>query len=79
MIFLDSERLYPLQLILRSIFASTQMDELTSDFKEQAMRTALVETMKYALIVVASLPLMVAYPFVQKFFVKGVMIGSLKG
>ena len=79
MIFLDSERLYPLQLILRSIFASSQMNDLTGDFKEQAMRTALVETMKYSLIVVASLPLMIAYPFVQKFFVKGVMIGSLKG
>ena len=42
-------------------------------------RTQLAQTMKYALIVVASLPMLIIYPFVQKFFVKGVMIGSVKG
>ena len=79
LIYLEDEKLYPLQLILRSIFASTKLDDLTGDFAEQAQRTALVEVLKYALIIVASLPLLIIYPFVQKFFVKGVMIGSLKG
>jgi putative aldouronate transport system permease protein len=47
---------------------------------EAAIRSqGLSETIRYAVIVVASLPLLVIYPFVQKFFVKGVMIGSVKG
>ena len=46
---------------------------------EMARRAYIAEAMKYSLIIVAALPMLIAYPFVQKFFVQGVMIGSLKG
>ena len=42
-------------------------------------RQRLAETMKYSLIIIANLPVLIAYPFVQKYFVKGVMVGSVKG
>ena len=46
---------------------------------EQSERLALVEVLKYAVIVFGSLPVLILYPFVQKYFVKGIMIGSVKG
>jgi multiple sugar transport system permease protein/putative aldouronate transport system permease protein len=49
------------------------------DVQEAAKREGLRELLKYSLIIVATLPLMIVYPFVQKYFVKGIMIGSLKG
>ena len=52
---------------------------MLSDVDAAARTQGLAETIKYALIVVASVPLLVLYPFVQKHFVKGVMIGSVKG
>lgn len=80
MIYVSAKReLYPLALILREILVldSTNMDQL-----DVSALLALEErrnVMKYAVIVVSSLPVMAIYPFVQKFFVKGVMIGSVKG
>ena len=52
---------------------------MMSDVEAASRAQGLAETIKYALIVVASVPLLVLYPFVQKYFVKGVMIGSVKG
>jgi len=80
MIYLRDRDLYPLQLILREILAATKID--TSQFTDPAMVAKLsgaAEVMKYALIVVATVPMLILYPFVQKFFEKGVMVGSLKG
>ena len=82
-IFLTNTKLIPLQILLRKILIQNTFDEsLTSSgaevFSEQG-RQAYRELIKYALIIFASLPVFLIYPFVQKFFVKGVMIGSLKG
>lgn len=84
MIYLNDYSKYPLQLFLKDILLSAQISfdtlgaiDLTPE--EMAMRMSLSETLKYALIVISSLPLMIMYPFVQKHFVKGVMIGSIKG
>ncbi|MCC2685149.1 MAG: binding-protein-dependent transport system inner rane component, partial [Paenibacillaceae bacterium] len=52
---------------------------LFSNIEEMVRRQQLENLLKYALIVVATVPVMVIYPFVQKYFVKGIMIGSLKG
>lgn len=81
MIYLHDEAKYPLQLILRTILYTTtgaDMSESTQSAAAENAKTA-GESMQYALIVVATLPIMVLYPFVQKYFEKGVMIGSVKG
>lgn len=79
LIYLDSDKKYPLQIILREILIQNQsaMEDTILDF-EMANQVMLAESMKYAVIVIASLPVIVMYPFVQKHFVKGVMIGSIK-
>ncbi|GGD94159.1 carbohydrate ABC transporter permease [Paenibacillus nasutitermitis] len=83
LIYLQSSELYPLQLILRSILIASQMSAHGSDAVVdpesivEAQRYA--ELIKYALIMVASLPVLALYPFLQRFFVKGMMIGSVKG
>lgn len=80
LIFLKNPNLYPLQLIMRDILVQNQIDlEMINDVREAAAKAGLAELLKYALIIVSSLPVLVMYPFVQKYFVKGVMIGSLKG
>lgn len=80
LIYLSSADKFPLQLVLRDVLIQSQMDEATmGDVATLAARQNLVELVKYALIVVASLPLLIAYPFVQKYFVKGIMIGAIKG
>jgi putative aldouronate transport system permease protein len=80
LIYLNNENLYPLQLILRNILiqneASTQM---MSDLDSLAAKQRISELIKYGVIIVASIPLLILYPFVQKYFVKGVMIGGIKG
>ncbi len=80
MIYLLNRKMYPLQLIIREILASANaLIETDGDMEEYAMLMRQAETLKYCVIVVASLPPMIAYPFVQKFFVKGIMIGAVKG
>jgi len=86
LIYISTARLYPLQLVLRNILIQSQLvlarlDPSATDEEVLALtrRAYLAEAMKYALIFISSAPMLVAYPFVQKHFVKGVMIGSLKG
>lgn len=80
MIYLSTESKYPLQLALRTILASAKaIEEMANISSDQSARLAIVEVMKYAIIVCGSLPVICLYPFVQKYFVKGVMIGSVKG
>ncbi|MCY9694998.1 carbohydrate ABC transporter permease [Paenibacillus alginolyticus] len=80
LIYLKQPSLYPLQLVLRDILVQNEVDPaMLSDLGQEANREGLRALLKYSLIVVSSLPLMMIYPFVQKHFVKGVMIGSLKG
>jgi putative aldouronate transport system permease protein len=83
MIYLREQNQMPLQLILRNIIVSAeaflremQMDMMGDDL---ARRAFLAEGMKYAVIIVSTLPVMCLYPLIQKYFIKGVMIGSIKG
>jgi putative aldouronate transport system permease protein len=78
LIYLRDRNLYPLQVYLRELLLlETQMDAMLDD--TVADRAFLVLTLKYSIMVVAILPLLAAFPFVQRYFVKGVMIGALKG
>jgi len=79
MIYIKTRTNYPLQLFLREILISSQTSSaMTGDVLEQELLAQLQEIIKYTLIVVGSVPLLVIYPFLQKYFVQGVMIGSLK-
>jgi multiple sugar transport system permease protein/putative aldouronate transport system permease protein len=80
LIYLTNPDLFPLQLILREILVQNQVD-LTqiADIDQLMQRQNLQDLLKYSLIVVASAPVLIIYPFVQKHFVRGVLIGSLKG
>ncbi|OCT11775.1 sugar ABC transporter permease [Paenibacillus pectinilyticus] len=77
-IFLKNRDLYPLQLTLREILIANNTDAMSAG-ANAADQFQLGETIKYATIMVASVPILVLYPFVQKYFVKGVMIGAVKG
>ena len=79
-LYLTNDKLYPLQLVLRNILLANQMDTaMVTDMEQMESKQGLADLIKYALIVVSSLPVLIIYPFIQKYFVKGVMIGSVKG
>lgn len=79
MIYLDERSMYPLQLVLREILIQNEVQPgMISDQLARAEMQRLAEMIKYSSIVVASLPLLIMYPFFQKYFEKGVMVGSLK-
>ncbi|ANF95874.1 carbohydrate ABC transporter permease [Paenibacillus bovis] len=79
MIYLDDPNLFPLQLVLRSILIQNQAAPgMIGDQQAMAELKKLSEMIKYSSIVISSLPLIVMYPFFQKYFEKGVMVGSLK-
>lgn len=83
MIYLTDSKMYPLQVHLRNIlvmgettdFMGSDPEELADMVRLQQLR----ESMKYGLIVVSTVPMLIVYPFLQRFFVKGVMMGSIKG
>lgn len=78
--FLRNRELYPLQLFLREVLINSSTDSMmTGSASAASDRAAISETIKYATIVVSTLPILCAYPFLQKYFVKGVMVGALKG
>ena len=86
LIFLPSPEKQPLQLVLRRILILNQSlaemsmnNKTTEELKDLVRRQALAESIKYAVIYIASLPVLIAYPFVQKYFVQGIMIGAIKG
>ncbi len=80
LIYLSNKELFPLQLILRSILVQNTMSEdMVAEVDSLANRQVMAETIKYALIVVASAPIIAVYPFLQKYFVKGIMVGAIKG
>ena len=80
MIYISEDKRYPLQLVMRNLLTLNAADvAMTKDPDELLKAQRLVEMLKYALIIVATLPVMVIYPFIQKYFVKGIMIGSIKG
>ncbi len=78
MLFIRDRSLYPLQLVLREILINNTTTDMLSSV-DMADEAAVSESIRYALIVVATFPILCLYPFLQKYFIKGVMIGSVKG
>ena len=80
MIYLDSADKQPLQLVLRAILIQNEPEPgMIADMQSTAQRAQLAELLKYATIIISSLPLLVMYPFFQKYFDSGIMVGSVKG
>ncbi len=80
LIYLDDTAKQPLQVVLRSILIQNKPESgMISDMQSTAERAQLAELLKYATIIVSSLPLLVMYPFFQKYFDSGIMVGSVKG
>jgi putative aldouronate transport system permease protein len=79
LIYLKSPELYPLQLVLRGILILNTTTSGTMEASAMLERRQLADLLKYSLIVVASLPVLLIYPFVQRYFVKGMLIGAVKG
>ena len=80
MIYLNSASKQPLQLVLRAILIQSQPEPgMVSDMQSTAERAQLAELLKYATIIISSLPLMIMYPFFQKYFDNGIMAGAVKG
>ncbi|MCI9593581.1 MAG: carbohydrate ABC transporter permease [Lachnospiraceae bacterium] len=80
MIYLNDSAKQPLQLVLRSILIQNQPESgMIADMQSTAARAQLAELLKYATIIISSLPLLVMYPFFQKYFDSGIMTGAVKG
>lgn len=80
LLYINREDIQPLQLYLRKVLTANNTQSLMEMGADEAARAAMrAETIKYSVIVVSSVPMLIIYPFVQRFFVKGVMIGSVKG
>ncbi len=79
-LYLSNDRLYPLQIVLRDILIQAQTAASDVADAENALEIqGLAESMKYFLMIVSTIPMMIIYPFAQKYFTQGVMIGSIKG
>ncbi|MGO4494810.1 carbohydrate ABC transporter permease [Paenibacillus sp. 2RAB27] len=80
LLYLKSPDLFPLQIILRDVLVKNTFDEeVITDVVGTAQREGMRELLKYSLIVISTIPVLLVYPFIQRHFVKGMMIGSLKG
>ena len=78
-IYLRNRSLFPLQLIIREILIINNVNEMLLDVDNSADRGNYQDLVKYSVIVIATVPILMVYPFLQKYFVKGIMIGALKG
>jgi len=79
LLYIQDRSKYPLQLFLREILVKNMMQMLEMASDEVARQAMRAEVVKYSIIVISSVPMLIVYPFVQRFFVKGVMVGSVKG
>ncbi len=79
LIYLSDRETYPLQLFLREILLNNMADSMIDSIGIDVSKFMVGESIKYAVIIVSSVPMLILYPFLQKFFVKGVMIGAVKG
>ena len=80
MIYLNDVSKQPLQLVLRGILIQSQPEPgMVSDMQSTAARAQLAELLKYATIIISSLPLLIMYPFFQRYFDSGIMAGAVKG
>ena len=78
LIYLSDRNKFPLQLVLREILIQNSTNDIAA-VGNGADAAAYAESMKFAVVVVSSVPVLCIYPFIQKYFVKGVMVGSIKG
>ena len=78
MVYLRSDKNFPLQLVLRQILIENQQGDMVQQ-TQSADKLALAETIKHATIIVSTIPILILYPFLQKYFTQGVMIGAVKG
>lgn len=79
LLYIKDVDLQPLQLVLRNVLILNTQGDVSGNLADQAERQQLGELLKYSLIVVASIPVLLIYPFVARYFTKGVMIGAIKG
>jgi putative aldouronate transport system permease protein len=79
MIFLRDRKLYPLQLILKEILVQNDTSQITTTIAEQSDMDIFKPLVKYCTVIVSIVPIIMVYPLVQKHFVKGMMIGAVKG
>ena len=79
LIYLKSAEKYPLQLVLRNILFENSLGDMVEDASTLALQQRLGDLIKYGIIIASSLPLLILYPFLQRFFIQGVMIGAVKG
>lgn len=79
LIYIRNTDLHPLQIVLRNILLLGQTEQMGTNDVGMAEKIKMAEAIKYSAIVVSSIPMLLLYPFVQKYFVKGVMIGAVKG
>ncbi|TLS51058.1 carbohydrate ABC transporter permease [Paenibacillus antri] len=80
LIYLNDRELYPLQLFLREILIKSEVDQMAGSMNASTQTYLMeAEAIKYAIVLVANVPVLLLYPFLQKYFVKGMMIGALKG
>lgn len=79
LIYLRDNKLYSLQIILREILLQNQAQDFMDDITSVTAKQRAAELIKYGVVIVSSLPMLILYPFLQKYFVKGTLIGSLKG
>ncbi|WNR42941.1 carbohydrate ABC transporter permease [Paenibacillus roseipurpureus] len=77
MLYIRTKSLYPLQLVLRELLLTSESNAMATG--DTGAANNLYETLKYALIMVATVPILVVYPFLQRYFVKGALIGAVKG
>lgn len=78
-IYIDDKKRYPLQLFLREVLIKKDITSMTADIGLGEETAAASEALKYAIIVVSVVPVLCVYPFLQKYFAKGVMVGAVKG
>lgn len=80
LMYLSNRELIPLQIVLREILINSKMDSsMVTDPELLEAKLGMADLLKYSLMIVSSVPILCVYPFVQKYFVKGVMVGSVKG
>lgn len=78
-LYLSDADLYPIQIVLRDILLLGSAASTSSNAMQEGKSVITNELIKYSLVIAASLPMILIYPFIQKFFVKGIMVGSVKG
>lgn len=79
LLYLNDVNKQPLQLLLRNVLVTNDSGSLAMNLAQQMSRQELKTQLQYSLIIVSSVPVMILYPFIQKYFVKGIMMGSIKG